>query len=152
MDVMQHRPNGGQQILRAGAVATLSRNILQEFLRPTRQMPEVETVIRFGAQRDLLVALHTHEVDDMPMLRLLASEDECPHWCRRRWFATAFISPLISAIDLHPEKTAWRVRDLDRVADFHGFDARAGIISAHIAGTRERGAVCAGGEGRPSSR
>ncbi len=63
MDVMQHRPHGGQQILRVGAVATLSRNFLLEFLRPALHMADVETVIRSGAQRDLLVAMHAHEVD-----------------------------------------------------------------------------------------
>jgi LysR family transcriptional activator of nhaA len=63
MDVMQHRPHGGRQILRVGAVATLSRNFLLEFLRPALHMPEVESVIRSGAQRELLVALHAHEVD-----------------------------------------------------------------------------------------
>src|SRR4051812_12991784 len=31
MDVMQHRRRGGQQVLRVGAVATLSRNFLLEF-------------------------------------------------------------------------------------------------------------------------
>lgn len=73
MDVMQHRPHGGRQILRVGAVATLSRNFLLEFLRPALHMPEVETIIRSGSQRDLLVAMHAHEVDlvlsNQPALR-----------------------------------------------------------------------------------
>lgn len=63
LDVMQHRPHGGLQVLRCGAVATLSRNFLLEFLRPALHMPEVETVIRSGSLRDLLVDLHNHEVD-----------------------------------------------------------------------------------------
>ena len=63
MDVIQHRPHGGRQLLRVGAVATLSRNFLLEFLRPALHMPEVETVIRSGTQRDLLMALHALEVD-----------------------------------------------------------------------------------------
>jgi LysR family transcriptional activator of nhaA len=33
LDVMQHRPTGGRQVLRVGAVATLSRNFQLEFLR-----------------------------------------------------------------------------------------------------------------------
>ena len=63
MDVMQHRPHGGRQILRVGAVATLSRNFLLEFLKPALHRADVETVIRSGTQRDLLVALHALEVD-----------------------------------------------------------------------------------------
>lgn len=63
LDVMQHRPHGGLQVLRAGAVGTLSRNFLLEFLRPALHMPEVETVIRSGNQRDLMLSLHAHEVD-----------------------------------------------------------------------------------------
>ncbi len=63
MDVMQHRPHGGRLILRAGAVATLSRNFLLEFLRPALHRADVEVIIRSGNQRDLLVAMHAHEVD-----------------------------------------------------------------------------------------
>lgn len=63
LDVMQHRPHGGQQILRVGAVGTLSRNFLLEFLRPALHMPQVETVIRSGNQGDLMVAMQAHEVD-----------------------------------------------------------------------------------------
>ena len=63
MDVMQHRLLSGRQILRVGAVATSSRNFLLEFLRPALHMLDVETVIRSGGLRDLLVAMHAHEVD-----------------------------------------------------------------------------------------
>jgi len=63
-DVMRHRaPGAARQILRVGAVATLSRNFQVEFLRPALHRPGIEVVIRSGAQRDLLVALHAHEVD-----------------------------------------------------------------------------------------
>ena len=40
LDVMQHRPHGGRQILRVGAVATLSRNFVLEFLRPALHLPK----------------------------------------------------------------------------------------------------------------
>ncbi|MDX1680861.1 MAG: LysR family transcriptional regulator [Akkermansiaceae bacterium] len=63
LDVMAHRPHGDLQILRCGAVGTLSRNFLLEFLRPALHMPEIETVIRSGSLRDLLVDLHNHEID-----------------------------------------------------------------------------------------
>lgn len=63
MDVMQHQPSGGRQMLRAGAVATLSRNFLLEFLRPALHRADVEVVVRSGGLRELLVLLRTHEVD-----------------------------------------------------------------------------------------
>lgn len=63
MDVMQHRPRGGRQVLRVGAVATLSRNFLLEFLRPALHRPDVEVVVRSGGLRELLVSLHSHQVD-----------------------------------------------------------------------------------------
>ncbi len=64
VDVMRNRaPGAARQILRVGAVATLSRNFQVDFLKPALHRPGVEVVIRSGAQRDLLVALHAHEVD-----------------------------------------------------------------------------------------
>jgi LysR family transcriptional activator of nhaA len=64
MDVMGNRaPGAARQILRVGAVATLSRNFQVEFLRPALHRANVEVVIRSGALRELLVALHAHEVD-----------------------------------------------------------------------------------------
>jgi LysR family transcriptional activator of nhaA len=64
VDVMLNRaPGATRQILRIGAVATLSRNFQVDFLKPALHRPGVEVVIRSGAQRDLLVALHAHEVD-----------------------------------------------------------------------------------------
>jgi len=63
MDVMQHRPRGGRQVLRVGAVATLSRNFLLEFLRPVLHRADIEVVVRSGGLRELLVSLHTLQVD-----------------------------------------------------------------------------------------
>ena len=63
VDVMQHRQRGGRQVLRVGAVGTLSRNFQLDFLRPALHRAEVEVVIRSGALRELLAALHAHEID-----------------------------------------------------------------------------------------
>ena len=63
MDVMQHRPRGGRQVLRVGAVATLSRNFLLDFLRPALHREDTEVVVRSGGLRGLLVSLHAHGVD-----------------------------------------------------------------------------------------
>jgi LysR family transcriptional regulator, transcriptional activator of nhaA len=63
MDVMQHRPSGGRQVLRVAAVSTLSRNFQLEFLQPALHRKDVELVVRSGGFRELLVMLHTHQVD-----------------------------------------------------------------------------------------
>ncbi|MFH1500028.1 MAG: LysR family transcriptional regulator [Verrucomicrobiota bacterium] len=63
VDVMRHRPRGGRQVLRVGAVATLSRNFLLEFLQPALHRAEVEVVVRSGGLRDLLPMLSAHQVD-----------------------------------------------------------------------------------------
>ncbi|MEZ5414710.1 MAG: LysR family transcriptional regulator [Opitutaceae bacterium] len=64
LDVMSHRaPGARRQILRVGAVATLSRNFQLEFLRPALHRINVEVVIRSGSMRQLLLSLQSHEVD-----------------------------------------------------------------------------------------
>lgn len=64
LDLMGNRaPGAARQVLRIGAVATLSRNFQVEFLRPALHRTEVEVVIRSGALRELLLELHAHQVD-----------------------------------------------------------------------------------------
>lgn len=63
MDVMRHRVGAGRQVLRVGAVATLSRNFQLEFLRPALRRKDVELVVRSGSLAELVVSLHAHEVD-----------------------------------------------------------------------------------------
>jgi LysR family transcriptional activator of nhaA len=75
LDVMQHRPRGGRQVLRIGAVATLSRNFQLEFLRPALHRPDVEVVLRSGGFPELLVMLHSHQVD-LVLLTFLVVEVE----------------------------------------------------------------------------
>jgi LysR family transcriptional activator of nhaA len=63
VDVLAHRPRADRQFLRAGVVATLSRNFLLEFIRPALHREGVGVVLRSGRLRDLLVLLHAHQVD-----------------------------------------------------------------------------------------
>lgn len=79
MDVMQHRPRGGRQVLRVGAVATLSRNFLLELLRPALHRAEVEVVVRSGGLRELMVSLHAHQVDFV-LSNQAARRDAETHW------------------------------------------------------------------------
>ncbi|MDH6257543.1 LysR family transcriptional regulator [Bradyrhizobium sp. BR13661] len=52
-----------RQILRVGALPTLSRNFQLEFLRPILARPDVEIVVRSGAMRELLAQLDAHTLD-----------------------------------------------------------------------------------------
>ena len=57
---------GGQaqrQVLRIGAVATLSRNFQIDFLRPLLTRDNVEFIVRSGSLRELLAQLTAHTVD-----------------------------------------------------------------------------------------
>ncbi len=63
LDALKHRVPKQRQILRVGAVATLSRNFQLELLRPFLARPDVELVLRTGALRDLLGMLEAHAVD-----------------------------------------------------------------------------------------
>lgn len=63
LDALEHRPHAGLQILRVGAVSTLSRNFQLQFLQPALRSQGVEVVIRSGSLRELLSQLQSHQID-----------------------------------------------------------------------------------------
>lgn len=63
MGILSGRPSASRQILRVGALTTLSRNFQLEFLRPLVGRPDVELIVRSGNLRDLLAQLEAHTVD-----------------------------------------------------------------------------------------
>ena len=63
MSTMNGRPFASQQVLRVGALTTLSRNFQLEFLRPLVGRKDVELIVRSGNIRDLLAQLEAHAVD-----------------------------------------------------------------------------------------
>jgi LysR family transcriptional activator of nhaA len=63
LSVMQGRPVDRAQVLRVGALTTLSRNFQLEFLRPLLGCPDVELIVRSGTMRDLLAQLEAHALD-----------------------------------------------------------------------------------------
>ena len=63
LDVMHRGAAGTRQVLRVGAVATLSRNFQLDFLRPMLNRPDVSIVLRSGGLRELLALFATHAVD-----------------------------------------------------------------------------------------
>jgi LysR family transcriptional regulator, transcriptional activator of nhaA len=79
LDVMQHQPRGGRRVLRVGAVATLSRNFQLEFLKPVLHRDDVEVVIRSGGFPELLLLLHSHQVD-LVLSNHPARRDSETHW------------------------------------------------------------------------
>ena len=63
MNTLGERPVDRLQVLRVGALTTLSRNFQMEFLRPLVGRADVELVVRSGTMRDLLSQLEAHTID-----------------------------------------------------------------------------------------
>lgn len=53
----------GRQVVRVGALATLSRNFQLEFLRPLIARPDVEVILRAGSTETLYAALQSLQLD-----------------------------------------------------------------------------------------
>ena len=62
-DTLKHRVPKQRQMLRIGAVTTLSRNFQLELVRPLLKRNDLELVLRTGALRDLLSMLEAHTID-----------------------------------------------------------------------------------------
>lgn len=72
-----------RQVLRIGAVATLSRNFQENFLRPLLERADVELVLHSSSLVDLLARLRVHTLDlILSNQRVHASTDD-PWRCRR---------------------------------------------------------------------
>ena len=63
MSTLRGRPAASRQVLRVGALTTLSRNFQLEFLRPLVGRADVELIVRSGNIRDLLAQLEAHALD-----------------------------------------------------------------------------------------
>ncbi len=72
-----------RQVLRVGAVATLSRNFQRGFLTPLVGKPDVELVLHSGSLRELLSNLETHTLD-LVLSNRRVQEDAGTAWrCQR---------------------------------------------------------------------
>lgn len=110
VDVMRNRaPGATRQFLRIGAVATLSRNFQVDFLKPALHRPGVEVVIRSGAQRELLVALHAHEVD------IVLSNSPARRDAETPWHSHLLAEQPVALVGV----PAWRRKRLVFPRDFH---------------------------------
>ena len=63
ISTLEGRPPAGRQVLRVGALTTLSRNFQIEFLRPLVGRADVELIVRSGTLRELLAQLSAHSLD-----------------------------------------------------------------------------------------
>jgi LysR family transcriptional activator of nhaA len=72
-----------RQVLRIGAVATLSRNFIDNFLRPLLDRDDVELVLQSGALADLLPRLRVHTLDLVLANRRVHASADDPWRCRR---------------------------------------------------------------------
>ena len=63
MSTLAGRPGASRQVLRVGALTTLSRNFQLEFLQPLVDRTDVELIVRSGTMRDLLTQLEAHAID-----------------------------------------------------------------------------------------
>jgi len=72
-----------RQVLRIGAVATLSRNFQENFLAPLIRRDDVELVLQSGSLVELLARLRVHTLDLVLSNRRVQGSAEDPWRCRR---------------------------------------------------------------------
>ncbi len=72
-----------RQVLRIGAVGTLSRNFQENFVRPLLQRTDVELVLHSGSLTDLLARLSVHTVDVVLSNNPVQADANHPWRCRR---------------------------------------------------------------------
>lgn len=63
LSTLRGQTGASRQILRVGALTTLSRNLQLMFLEPLLHREDVELVVRSGTMRELLAQLEAHTVD-----------------------------------------------------------------------------------------
>jgi LysR family transcriptional activator of nhaA len=126
MDVMSHRMGARRQVLRVGAVATLSRNFLLAFVSPILNRAEIELVLRSGSLSELLLAMQAHEVD------LVLTNDAVHRDAQRPWHSHRLADQSVALVGA-PE---WKQKKLRFPRDFgdvplvlpgHANNARAGF-------------------------
>ena len=72
-----------RQVLRIGAVSTLSRNFQENFVRPLLARSDVELVLQSGSLQELLVRLAAHGIDVVLSNRPAQADGDHPWRCRR---------------------------------------------------------------------
>ena len=82
MAVLRDGRQREQQVLRIGAMATLSRNFQENLLQPLLQRSDVSLVLQSGSLEELLARLAVHKLDAVLTNRLVHSGPEEAWRCR----------------------------------------------------------------------
>jgi LysR family transcriptional activator of nhaA len=83
VSVLREGQRALRQVLRIGAVATLSRNFQENFLAPLLGRDDVELVLHSGGLADLLTRLRVHTLDLVLSNRRVHGSADEPWRCRR---------------------------------------------------------------------
>ncbi len=81
--VLREGRRAHREVLRVGAVATLSRNFQENFLLPLLGRDEIELVLQSGALPDLLARLRVHTLDVVLSNQRVQPGADDPWRCRR---------------------------------------------------------------------
>lgn len=80
---LKHGHRQQRQVVRIGAVATLSRNFHVSFVKPLLGRPDVELILQSGSLGELLTRLGAHTLDLVLTNRPVQGDAERPWQCRR---------------------------------------------------------------------
>jgi LysR family transcriptional activator of nhaA len=83
LSLLREGQGPGRQVLRIGAVATLSRNFQENFLRPLIGRDDVELLLQSGGLDDLLGRLQVHTLDLVLASQAVDGTGDAPWRCRR---------------------------------------------------------------------
>ena len=81
--VLREGRDEDRQVLRIGAVATVSRNFQENFIRPLLDRPDVELVLQSGSLPELLARLRVHSLDLILSNQRVHASSVDPWRCRR---------------------------------------------------------------------
>lgn len=83
MAVLREEQSPKRQVLRVGAMATLSRNFQENFFRPLLAREDVELVLQAGSLQELLTRLRVHTLDLILSNQRVQGTADDPWRCRR---------------------------------------------------------------------
>jgi len=83
LSLLREGQGPGRQVLRIGAVATLSRNFQENFLRPLIGRDDVGLLLQSGSLDDLLGRLQVHTLDLVLASQAVDGTGDAPWRCRR---------------------------------------------------------------------
>jgi LysR family transcriptional activator of nhaA len=83
LETVRSEEGGLRPELRVGALATLSRNFQQNFLRPVISDQHVRLVLESASLTELLERLRVHRLDLILSNRLVTADEQQPLYCRR---------------------------------------------------------------------